>query len=45
MAKVHTGEYGSGTTAENALNTALMHLMVTQQIQEVLQQLREFLLQ
>ena len=24
MAKVYTGEYGSGTTAENALNTALM---------------------
>ena len=24
MAKVYTGEYGNGTTAENALNTALM---------------------
>ena len=24
MARVYTGTYGSGTTAENALNTALM---------------------
>ena len=24
MAKLYTGTYGSGTTAENALNTALM---------------------